>query len=168
MIQFDEEPGMGLGRMLYEARAEQGLSLEVVSARTRIPEASLRALEHENWSVLPAPVYTKGFLRAYAAELGLDADEIVNTWVRAHADPMASQVETPLLTRPSQPTRRLNRTVGVLTGVAVGAVVLMFWLLGARETSTPVTNTKAVDAGYSGDESEQRSPMIELDELSIP
>jgi cytoskeletal protein RodZ len=168
MIRFDQDLTTGLGRILYEARAAQGLSLEVLSARTRIPEASLRALEHENWSSLPAPIYAKGFLRVYAAELGLDADDIVTTWVRECAAQGQQEVPNVLLISAPESPRRLNATVGILTGVAVGAVVLMFWLLGAMETSTPVTNAGAGDMGYSSGESDGRTPVINPDELAIP
>ena len=47
---------------------------------TKIRLRYLAALEDGDWAELPAPVYTKGFLRNYAIYLGLEPDDIVDRW----------------------------------------------------------------------------------------
>ena len=67
----------GLGVELRDARLARGLSLEDAQRATRIARRYLEALESEDFSVLPAPVFARGFLRSYAQFLGLDADTLV-------------------------------------------------------------------------------------------
>lgn len=67
----------GLGAELRDARLARGLSLEDAQRATRIARRYLEALENEDFSVLPAPVFARGFLRSYAQFLGLDADTLL-------------------------------------------------------------------------------------------
>ena len=68
------EPALSLGSLLRETRRRRAVTLLDVSQATRINPAYLEALEAENWEVLPAPVYVRGFARSYGRFLGLDAD----------------------------------------------------------------------------------------------
>lgn len=76
-----------IGRILRQARSEQGLSLEEVQEATRIRERYLDALEKDNYEVLPAAVYVRGFLKTYANFLGLDGDELAEE-VRRRQTPL--------------------------------------------------------------------------------
>ena len=68
---------VGLGQLLREVRRERALSLGEVERDTRINRDYLQALEDERYELLPAPVYTRGFVRAYARHLGLDAEAVI-------------------------------------------------------------------------------------------
>ena len=63
---------MHVGRELRAARELHGLSLDELSARTKIGLERLKAIEDEDVDSLPPLVYLKGFIHAYAAEVGLD------------------------------------------------------------------------------------------------
>jgi cytoskeletal protein RodZ len=63
---------MHVGRELRAARELRGLSLDELSARTKIGLERLQAIENEDVDSLPPLVYLKGFIHAYAAEVGLD------------------------------------------------------------------------------------------------
>jgi cytoskeleton protein RodZ len=65
---------LSLGPLLRETRRRRAVTLLDVSQATRINPAYLEALEAENWAVLPAPVYVRGFARSYGRFLGLDPD----------------------------------------------------------------------------------------------
>jgi len=65
-----------LGQILKERRQSKGLTLEEVGAATKIKLSFLRALEEEDYRLLPDELYLVGFLRDYAAFLGLDPDEL--------------------------------------------------------------------------------------------
>jgi cytoskeletal protein RodZ len=73
-----------IGAILAQTRKRLGLELPDVEQRTKIRVKYLRALEDEDWEVLPAPAYTRGFLRAYAAALGLDSELLVDEFRRRH------------------------------------------------------------------------------------
>ncbi|MHB8079993.1 MAG: helix-turn-helix domain-containing protein [Candidatus Krumholzibacteriia bacterium] len=64
------------GQLLGAARRERGLELPALAAATRISEQFLTALEADEHDVLP-PLYIRSFVRAYAAALGLSADEVL-------------------------------------------------------------------------------------------
>ncbi len=66
-----------VGSALRESREARGIPLEEASRVTRIGKNYLTALEEGSFDILPNPAYVKGFLRAYAAFLGLSGDEIV-------------------------------------------------------------------------------------------
>ncbi len=61
-----------IGRILAEARLEDGLSIDDVAHETRIAHRFLEALEAEAFDEFPAPVYIRGFIRSYASYLDLD------------------------------------------------------------------------------------------------
>ncbi|MDC0335534.1 helix-turn-helix domain-containing protein [Pseudodesulfovibrio sp.] len=65
-----------LGLTLQRERERQGLGMEVVMEATKISRTNLVALENGDRSMLPHPVYTKGFVKSYARYLGLDANEL--------------------------------------------------------------------------------------------
>lgn len=65
------------GALLAAARVRAGLSLTDVAERSRVGLGYLEALEADDWEALPAPVYTRGFMRLYAREVGLDPEAVV-------------------------------------------------------------------------------------------
>lgn len=60
-----------VGEILQRARSDRGGTIDEASRVTKIPRRYLEALEQENYEILPAPVYTRGFLRSYAGYLGV-------------------------------------------------------------------------------------------------
>jgi hypothetical protein len=66
-----------LGEEFRSAREARGLSLSDVAERLHIRSVYLAAIEDEDWHVIGAPVYVRGFMRTYARFLGLDAEAAV-------------------------------------------------------------------------------------------
>jgi len=66
-----------LGETLQRARLARGVTLEEAERTTRISRRYLEALENENFGLLPAPVYARGFLRTYARYLGLEPVDLL-------------------------------------------------------------------------------------------
>lgn len=69
-----------IGSSLREARLRQELDFPELEERTKIRPKYLRALEDEQFDILPAPTYVKGFLRSYAEALGLDGQPFVDEY----------------------------------------------------------------------------------------
>lgn len=67
-----------IGQILKNAREEQDISLEELSLKTHIKVRYLRAMEDDEFEVLPSFVQQKGFLRSYAQQLGLEPDPLLN------------------------------------------------------------------------------------------
>ncbi|MFA7297767.1 MAG: helix-turn-helix domain-containing protein, partial [Dehalococcoidia bacterium] len=70
-------PPRRLGAWLRAERLRRSESLAEVERDIHVTRAYLEAIEEEHFDVLPAPVYTRGFVRLYARRLGLDAAEAV-------------------------------------------------------------------------------------------
>jgi cytoskeleton protein RodZ len=73
---------MGIGATLREAREGQDRSLEDAAAQLRARVSQLEALEDERFAEFGGDVYARGFLRSYAAELGLDPAPLLETYRR--------------------------------------------------------------------------------------
>jgi transcriptional regulator with XRE-family HTH domain len=72
---------MDVGATLRRARNQKRLTLNELSRATKISVGKLQALEDNDFDRLPALVYTRGFLRSYAREVGLDPDETVDQYL---------------------------------------------------------------------------------------
>jgi cytoskeleton protein RodZ len=73
-----------IGVTLREARMRAGIDIAEVESRTKIRAKYLRALENEEWSLLPGSTFVKSFLRTYAETLGLDAKLLVEEYKFRH------------------------------------------------------------------------------------
>jgi cytoskeleton protein RodZ len=68
---------MDVGATLQSARERSGLSLEDVARRTKVSVRVLRAIEANAFDTVPGGIFTRGYLRAYAREVGLDPGDTV-------------------------------------------------------------------------------------------
>jgi transcriptional regulator with XRE-family HTH domain len=91
--------GTKIGRILEQARKEQGLSLKQVEQATKIRARYLKELEGGNFGVLPA-VYVRGSLRTYADHLGLDGEAL--TRELKHQQVAPEERTTPIYAEPSE------------------------------------------------------------------
>ncbi len=71
------------GEKLRKQREQRGLALDAISNTTKISIRMLRALEEEHFDQLPGGVFNKGFVRAYARQVGLDGEESVADYLTA-------------------------------------------------------------------------------------
>jgi len=77
----------------------QHLDIVDFEARTKIRGKYLRALEDEEWGLLPGYPFVKGFLRTYADMLGLDGRALVDEFKRQYRDPSDVDLTAPLPSR---------------------------------------------------------------------
>ncbi|HEX4108291.1 MAG TPA: helix-turn-helix transcriptional regulator [Solirubrobacteraceae bacterium] len=125
-----------IGAMLREARMRARIDVSEIEAQTKIRAKYLRALENEEWDLLPGPTYVKSFLRTYAQALGLDARLIVEQYRLNYERPTEHEL-VPLApsstrSRPA-PSRRggsgPRRPIPGIWLAAGGAVVLVIFLV---------------------------------------
>src|SRR5437660_6129868 len=76
-----------IGTSLREARMRAHIDITEVETRTKIRAKYLRAIENEEWDLLPGPVYAKSFLRTYGDFLGLDSRMLVDEYRRRYERP---------------------------------------------------------------------------------
>lgn len=122
-----------LGETLRRARLERGITFEDAERVTRIPRKYLEALETENYGILPAPVFARGFLRSYAGYLGLDPGALLPFFPVGH-------VEEPTLENlPEVNEPRTWNLGGVVAMAVVGGLILLVIALYSfgREDGSP-------------------------------
>ena len=130
-----------IGNSLREARLRQGLDFPELEQGTKIRGKYLRALEDEQFDVLPAQTYVKGFLRSYAEYLGLDGqlyvDEYNSRFVVGEEEPQSRPRRS---APPSRGVQVQSRVVllTLLGIVSVTALVIVAWTRGEPQTVTPV------------------------------
>ena len=76
-----------IGARLREARMRGKIDINQVESDTKIRAKYLRAMENEEWSLLPGEIYAKTFLRTYADYLGLDSRELLDDYRRQYERP---------------------------------------------------------------------------------
>ena len=69
------------GAKLRKAREGRGISLRQIASSTKISVAALEALERNDVSRLPGGLFSRAFVRSYAAEVGLDPDTVLNEFL---------------------------------------------------------------------------------------
>jgi len=117
-----EEEGvlMSAGQRLRQAREASGLTLEEIATSTRIPTRHLESLEAGDFSRLPAPTYTIGFAKNFAAAVGLDRAEIGDQ-LRTEMGGSRPAMTTPEVFEPADPARAMPIWLIV---AAIGALLL--------------------------------------------
>jgi cytoskeletal protein RodZ len=150
-----------IGTTLREARMRARIDISEIEAETKIRAKYLRALENEEWDLLPGPTYVKSFLRTYADALGLDGKLLIEEYKLRHE--RLSDVELQPIAPPGQRERRRRPRAALSRGWLVGAVVLVLlvglWVIGNRNSdngggqgstpppvSTPSTTTSSSKA----------------------
>lgn len=86
---------MTLGERLRRARERAGISLDELCARTKIKVSILGAIERGDYARVPSGLFVRGFLRAYAREVGLDPEEIVAAYLDEFEPEPPAPVEDP-------------------------------------------------------------------------
>jgi hypothetical protein len=88
------EPALGaFGEKLRKQRELRGIELDAISNTTKISTRMLRALEEEHFDQLPGGVFNKGFVRAYARQVGLNEEETIADYLAAfQAQPTSSDL----------------------------------------------------------------------------
>jgi cytoskeletal protein RodZ len=117
-----------IGEMLREARMRRRIDMTEVESATKIRGKYLRALENEEWDLLPGPTFVKTFLRTYAEYLGLDPRLLVEEYRQRYERP-STQDLTPFAASRARGRARRRRaaSLGPML-VIVGCVAA---LLGA-------------------------------------
>lgn len=75
-------PPASFGEEMRRQREIRGISLKEIADSTKISKRYLEAIEKDSYGTLPAPVFTRGFVREYARYLGLNPDEAVNRYLQ--------------------------------------------------------------------------------------
>jgi cytoskeletal protein RodZ len=167
---YDNGQGAGqIGPILEKRRLEKGLSLKEVEQATKIRTRYLEGLEREDPTVLPDPVYARGFLKTYANFLGLDGERL-SSELRDRRSPRrerqlnqeapgTSDFEQPLITPGGVGGAERRRVSGAtiltvaLAVLVLAAVIVALYYVGSRSAG-------------SGAEDAPEEPAVEQEDQS--
>jgi len=122
------------------------IDISEVEAQTKIRAKYLRAIENEEWDLLPGPVYAKSFLRTYGDYLGLDSRMLLDEFKRRYEHPSEHDVRPigSIASRDRERRERRPRAPRIPSWAPIVAViVLILVVLGVvgslSQSSTPTT-----------------------------
>jgi len=135
-----EAETVSFGTWLRRQRELREISLREIADVTKISIRYLEALEQDRFDVLPAPVFAKGFLREYARYVGLDVDEVENSYLTAQE--VLEPEEEPTKKKRARWGGSLERTSGLLLTLAVIALLgivagLAYYMERVRTVAEP-------------------------------
>ncbi len=145
----------GIGSTLRQARSRRRIDLAEVEAATKIRRRYLRAIEDEEWDALPGGPYARGFVRTYAAYLGLDGERLAEESRREVGGGVVEQTAreeaaaTPVPRAPrrargrSAAPRLSNRAWTALVSLGLIAVLVAVGLAGGRGGNSVAPGSKA-------------------------
>ena len=160
----------GIGRKLERARKRRKIDLSEVEASTKIRRHYLRAIEDEEWGALPGPPYSRGFIRTYAAFLGLDGERLAEDFRQETGEPQTAEIASVAETTGHRSSGAKGGGFGLSAAawaaiVSAGLVVALVALgLSSRGGGGSAPGPTQIDAGAArskpevGKEEEKTSP----------
>jgi cytoskeletal protein RodZ len=158
---------MNVGAQLRTSREAKGLSIDSVAHTTRVQPRILAAIEQNDIAIVPPRPFGRGFVRAYARELGLDADAVTRDYFGqfAPAEPPASPGEQSEAPEPLPWSAALRRWP--LAAAAAAAVLAIAFATRGSSPPAPVsepspaigTSGTAAPAPASGDGAAATAPL---------
>ena len=124
------------------------IDISEVEAQTKIRAKYLRAIENEEWDLLPGPIYVKSFLRTYSDYLGLDTRMLIDEFKRRYEHP--SENESRQMGRVAsrdrnrsreRPPSRVRAPSWAPIGIAVVLIVVILYVVGLRSSGPSMTTT---------------------------
>jgi hypothetical protein len=132
------------GEELRREREIRGISLKEIADATKISKRFLEAIERNDHQTLPAPVFTRGFVREYARYLGLNSEEMVNRYNYAAASDDRIEKPPQIEKYPQTPVRditpkpppkrgippayaRVNRNAIAITFIVIALAAVGYW-----------------------------------------
>ena len=157
---------MGIGNTLRDARNRRKIELSEVEDTIKIRIRFLRAIENEEWDVLPGEIYTRAFIKTYASYLGLDGERLAEDY-RAAAEAAPAPEWPPALVEPALSGRRLpgrsvvgGRILVVVVVAALIGILVAIGLANGGNDSSKKSNAAAAKKGKANGASAQAAPGI--------
>jgi len=149
------------GALLQQARESRGFTIEHISSQLRLSRKVIKSLEDDNYDELPAPIFVRGYIRSYAALVGLEANKISESYSQliqgAEASISLDAAHLGSLNRNSGSDKRswLLPVVSVVLVVCLGIII---WYSQSSET-----DQQNIEEVASGDMMNPASPNVAIE-----
>lgn len=117
------------GHILRAKRVQSDFTIEQITAETKIAASVIRAIEDDNFTELPAPVFTKGFYTLYAKKLGLDAEYLVTLYQTLYDEQTIENTKETIQNDVTALTKRPFVPIFSLIGFTLLLLLLIFGTL---------------------------------------
>lgn len=172
-----DESHATLGKYLKQARLNQNKSVEEVAEATRIHASTIKALEEDDRSKLPAEVFTRGFIKIYASHLGLSPHDALQRYDQK-GEVQWTATDEKINAQEVLSTETLAESPSIITGtkifMIIAAVVVFFfgYYLYKTYQSLPKpleeTSTQLTEPSPSSALSQPAAAPAETEEASAP
>lgn len=177
-----------LGTRLKEARLSKGYSLDDLQEITKIQKRYLMAIEEGNYSMMPGSFYVRAFIKQYAEAVGLNADEILETYKSEIPGAQSNQVSQSMSQSPSRrkltkrPSNKMMEAMPkIIAALFIVVIIVAMWILSQTknndfdpgENSTPSeieydTNPDSIDIEKDKEEKEKIESAKKEEEAEEP
>ncbi|MCE5287057.1 MAG: DUF4115 domain-containing protein [Pelosinus sp.] len=161
-----------VGELLRSEREKKGLSIKDIEIGTSIRSLYIKAIEENDFKVIPGEVYLKGFIRNYASYLGLDAQSVIEVYRQNQNQEMPEEAveaekKTSAGTRKAE--ERRERSASKNTGFGrIAAIFLIviaagaaFWWLSTGQTPNQVKETTPAPTLPAPSQPEKAAPQVQ-------
>ena len=158
-------PRQGPGDRLQSARISIGMTIEEVAGKMHLSTAILTSLEENNFDDITAPIFVKGYLRAYSRMVNVNEDEIIQQYTRYYMDgdpPISSISNT--LPEINADDSRVKWMTWLIILILIGLLALWWWnrYQQAPETVSLDTSGK-IDIAQNNDASLSPAESVATD-----
>jgi len=122
-----------LGNTLSRARRARGITIEEAERDTHVSKKYLQALETEEFTCFPAPVYARGFLRTYSRYLGLNPEELIRVF--PNGELTVDITPLPTVSRPPVQAINVNWVIAGAVTLVLLAAAFLIWTSGSNTAS---------------------------------
>ena len=159
--------GIGPGDRLQTARIKLSLSIEDVANRMHLSVSILQSIEENNFDDITAPIFVKGYLRAYARIVSLDEEEMIEEYLNFYSDedpPINSTSNTsPEI---SSNDARIKWTTYIVIIVLAGLIAAWWWNENQNRgdvVSLAVEESKALNIAEPAEDNPESTSEISAD-----
>lgn len=146
-----------LGTRLKEARLSKGYSLDDLQEITKIQKRYLMGIEEGNYSMMPGSFYVRAFIKQYAEAVGLNPEELLETYKNDIPGAQNEQVSQSMSQSPSRrkitkgPSNRMMESMPkIIVGLFIIVIIVAMWVLWQTksDSGTPVVEDKPSEVEY--------------------
>ena len=155
----------GFGTEFKKARESRGLTLEKIAAETRISTRFLKAIEGEEFHILPGGIFNRGFIKTYAQHLGLNTEQVLAEYERlsnATQQPALVDEAPPSLPAEVEPVARraIQKELYPVAIIVAVLLILIFYLVNRNSRTDSIIDSPPEPAAQQAGQPPQQLPVI--------